>query len=159
MFCRSCGAGADRSHRFCARCGSALTTAPSSQQAQVPPAAPVPVRYPEEKSVGLALFLNFLWPGAGHLYAGVRTGLGITFCILNAVAFLLALTIIGIIIAFPMWLVMVIWSMIDASKLVPERNRQLGYLTADDVIASRQTTGVQNGSQAPPGPASGATDT
>jgi len=62
----------------------------------------------------------------------------------------LALTSIGLIIAFPTWLPRVICSMAEASKLVPERNRQLGYLTADDVIARRQRIGAQNGSQTPP---------
>jgi TM2 domain-containing membrane protein YozV len=112
-----------------------------SAKTQLGPARPQTATgtYPGEKSVGLALLFNFLWPGAGHLYAGVRTGFGITFCVIGAVLFLMSLTIILLVIAFPAWLVMAIWSMVDVNKRVKQRNRDLGYLVADDLTTARRT--------------------
>lgn len=91
------------------------------------PQAQVPVEpKPEEpKSVGLALFLNFLWPGAGTLYAGVNMELGIIFCCLSGVGFLLAFTIIGFVVTIPLWAVTAVWSMVDVNRRLKEKNESL----------------------------------
>ncbi len=57
------------------------------------------------KSKGIAVLLTFLWLGAGHLYAG-RIATGIPLLIIDAFLLLIALTGIGFIIAFPVWLIL-----------------------------------------------------
>jgi hypothetical protein len=106
-------------------------------------AAPIlPAAYPEQKSVGLAMFLDLIWPGAGHLYAGVGTGLGITFTVISGVFLTMNLvTFFALVITFPGWLIMAVWAMTDVNRKVKDRNRALGYLHAEDVIAARSKAG------------------
>lgn len=69
------------------------------------------------------MFLNFLWPGAGHLYAGVRTDFGIIFAVIGGGLLLLSLFTLGfgLLIALPAWLVMAPWSMIDVNNLLKDQ--------------------------------------
>jgi len=118
-FCGSCGAALKEDQRFCAECGRAVAATPRN--------APQPVQVRSQatqpKSVGLALFLNFIWPGAGHLYAGVRTDFGIIFAVIGGCLFLITLASygFGLILTFPAWAVMAAWSMIDVNKLLKEQ--------------------------------------
>lgn len=164
--CPRCGERQGIDGAYCSRCGERLptVTATTSLAAQVPPAtvpvwptppvvvapAPTPSR-PEQKSTGLALFLNFLWPGAGHLYGGVRTDFGIVFCCISGVMFLLGLTIIGLVISIPAWAVMAPWSMVDVNRRVKERNRAFGYASAED-WETRQQRSPASVASAPEGP-------
>lgn len=109
--CGSCGSilGGD----ICASCGARnaggpLVPSPSSVQIQPKPS--------EEKSVGLAIFLNFIFPGAGHLYAGVKTEFGIIFTVISGVNLLLSFTLIWILIGLPLWIVCAVWTMVDVNR-------------------------------------------
>ncbi len=74
--CTSCGAGLDPGSMFCPQCGSlqsagrsvgAVALLPKGQRVAV---IPVPVVILAPKSVGLAAFLEILFPGAGLAYLG-----------------------------------------------------------------------------------------
>jgi len=153
-FCPSCGARQEVPGSYCVSCGSILPSAQTAQssepttpnegsaptqppgQAEIAPAppvvAPATTQQPEPKSVGLALFLNFLWPGAGTLYAGVNSDMGIIFCCISGVAFLFGLvTIIGFVLTIPVWAITAGWSMIDVNRRLKEKNRSLGVAVDD----------------------------
>jgi TM2 domain-containing membrane protein YozV len=85
---------------------------------------PVPVLV-AAKSPGLAAFLSFLWLGVGNLYAG-QTALGVVFLLVNIPLIILGWTVIGMLVAFPVWLVVVIVSMVTASQAASEYNRRFG---------------------------------
>lgn len=75
-----------------------------------------------QKSVGVAMALTILWPGAGHLYLGLKDR-GMPFFIWNAVWFMLALLSCGLAIPFGIivWLVtlfMVIGEISEATERV-----------------------------------------
>lgn len=65
----------------------------------VQPVAGVPA-----KSAGIAVLLSFIWLGAGHLYAN-EVGLGIGLIVYDAFLVILALTLIGAIVAVPLWFI------------------------------------------------------
>ncbi len=93
----------------CRECGSILTppgnVCPACHVSQQPePQQPVQYFVPL-KSKGIAVLLTFLWLGAGHLYAG-RIATGIPLLVIDAFLVLIALTGIGFIIAFPVWLML-----------------------------------------------------
>ena len=70
---------------------------------------PVTAGRPARKSAGLAVFLSFLWPGAGHLYVGEVSDkdmtTGIVFACISGLCFLLSFTIIGLVLTIPVWFV------------------------------------------------------
>jgi hypothetical protein len=109
--CGSCGsllAG-----NVCASCGARNTGGPLAQS---PPGRSVSTSAPpEEKSVGLALFLNFLWPGMGHIYANVKVEFGIIIAVIGGINFLLSFTLIWIPIAIICWAITAPWTMIDVN--------------------------------------------
>lgn len=72
--------------------------------------------------------LSFLWPGAGHLYAGDNSK-GTPFVVLSAVCFLISLTIIGLVISVPVWLGCAIYTMVDSGSAVTRYNDQLTEAT------------------------------
>ena len=143
-YCGRCGSRVAGDQRVCTDCGAVLSfgATPIAPDATIPlalTAAPIlSASYPKQKSAGWAMFWNFLWPGVGYLYAGVRTSLGTTFVVLTLIFRLIGFTGIGLIVAFPAWLIMAAWSMSNVNRLVAERNRDLGYISADDVIAARK---------------------
>ncbi len=63
------------------------------QQATVPAKSPV-----------IAVLLSLVWFGAGHLYAN-QPAIGIGLFIYGAFLGLLAITLLGLIIAVPLWLI------------------------------------------------------
>jgi TM2 domain-containing membrane protein YozV len=111
-FCRACGQSIDSRAVICPKCG-------------VPQAAvgnPYGGRGNEAKSAGLAIFLSFLWPGAGHLYAGGDTEKGIIFACISGLCFLISWTIIGLVLTVPVWFGTAIYTMIDSNRLVQAQN-------------------------------------
>jgi hypothetical protein len=99
------------------------------QWGTVPP--PVFMAPPSPKSSGIAILLSFLWPGAGHLYVGADYPGGsndkaIIFMILSGVCFLLSLTLVGLVISFPLWLGCAIYTMLDANKATQAWNLSRG---------------------------------
>jgi hypothetical protein len=110
-FCRACGGGIDSRAAICPRCGVAQAVIPNLSEA---------------KSVGLAIFLSFLWPGVGHLYAGGDTEKGIVFTCISGLCFLMGLLTFFLGIALiPVWFATAVYTMIDSAKLVKARNRTL----------------------------------
>ena len=116
-FCRACGRGLDPRAVICPACGVA-------QQPIARTFAPA-VLPPEAKSAGVAMFLSFLWPGAGHLYLEDTGAKAIVFTVVSALCFLLSLTIIGLVISLPVWLGCAIYTMIDASSATARFNARM----------------------------------
>jgi hypothetical protein len=103
---------------------------PQPQWGTVP--QPAFVAPPSPKSSGIAIVLSFLWPGAGHLYVGADYPGGsndkaIIFMVLSGICFLLSLTLVGIVISFPLWLGCAIYTMIDANKAAQAWNLVRGF--------------------------------
>lgn len=103
---------------------------PQPQWGAVP--QPAFVAPPSPKSSGIAIVLSFLWPGAGHLYVGADYPGGsndkaIIFMVLSGVCFLLSLTLVGIVISFPLWLGCAIYTMIDSNKAAQAWNLARGF--------------------------------
>jgi TM2 domain-containing membrane protein YozV len=76
------------------------------------------------KSTGIAFLLSFLWLGAGNLYVG-QTALGVVLMLVNVLLWMLNLTLIGWIVSFPVWVILLIVSVVVASKGVAEQNPQI----------------------------------
>jgi TM2 domain-containing membrane protein YozV len=83
------------------------------------------------KSAGLAVFLSFMWPGAGHLYVGEVSDkdmtTGIVFTVISGVSFLLSWTIVGLVISIPVWIITAPWTMITSAQLAKQYNAEQGY--------------------------------
>jgi TM2 domain-containing membrane protein YozV len=75
-----------------------------------------------QKSVGLAVFLSFLWLGAGHLYAG-KVGTGMVLAFADLVLVLIAFTGIGLFVSVPIWLIAVPLVMVWAASTTQSRNQ------------------------------------
>ncbi|NUT49922.1 MAG: hypothetical protein HOV94_21820 [Saccharothrix sp.] len=113
--CGSCGAYLQPPNTTCAVCGA--TQWPAAQQPIAPPpmmqppvAYGMPVRgVVTAKNPGIAVLLSLLWLGAGNLYAG-QTTLGVILVLVNFPLILLAMTVLGLIVAFPVWVILVIVS-------------------------------------------------
>jgi hypothetical protein len=116
-FCRACGRGLDPRAVICPACGVAQ---PPIAGAYAPVALP-----PEPKSAGVAMFLSFLWPGAGHLYLEDTGAKAIVFTVVSALCFLLSLSIIGLVISVPVWLGCAIYTMIDTSSATARFNARI----------------------------------
>ena len=113
-FCRACGSPIDSRASICPKCGVAQHAVNLSV-----------LSTQEPKSVGLAIFLSFIWPGVGHLYSGSQTEKGIVFTCISGLLFLISLTIFGLILTIPAWFGMAIYTMIDSNKIVKAQNQQL----------------------------------
>jgi len=112
--------------------GNAWTEHFHAAAGATPPPAVVPgqpvavVAYREPKSTGLAIFLSILFPGAGHLYAGVKTDFGTVFLVITIVNIVLTLTL-GIITLFGwcfgvlIWGGMAIWASIDVNATMKQQ--------------------------------------
>lgn len=118
-YCKYCSQKLEPGQSYCQSCGKAVSTTPPTN----PAGRTVAARSSEPKSAGLAMFLNFLWPGAGHLYAGVKTDFGTIFAVITGGLFLLTLFTVGfgLLLAIPAWLVMAPWSMIDVNNLLKDQ--------------------------------------
>jgi len=125
--CQACGAILSTPGHACQACGAAQhgiaqTVAPAQQAAAASP-SPLMVQYvAAPKSAALAVFLTFLWLGAGHLYAG-RIATGILLLLVEGVLVLLALTGVGLIIALPVWFILFICAAPLAAQAVGKANR------------------------------------
>lgn len=114
--CGKCGS--KLSGDFCSICGTQNAfgpgpTLPSGSQATT--VGTLTQAPSEGKSLGLALFLNFLFPGAGHLYAGVKNDFGIIFCVISGISVLCALTLFLLPVSIVAWIVCAPWTMIDVN--------------------------------------------
>jgi TM2 domain-containing membrane protein YozV len=81
----------------------------------------------QQKSTAAAVVLSFLWLGAGHLYLG-RIPAGLVLAVYTAVLALMALSLIGFIIAFPIWLVSVAIVMSLAAAATASVNREAALM-------------------------------
>lgn len=91
VFCRDCGATIHERAEICPECGIRQREPESSSP---------------EKSPGLAAVASFFVPGLGQVYNGeIAKGL-----VFMAVTIGLAITVIGLVLAFPLW----IWLIYDA---------------------------------------------
>jgi TM2 domain-containing membrane protein YozV len=113
--CRSCQAILQPPGHVCSKCN---TVQQLPQQMTIRVSAP-------PKSVGVAVLLSFIWLGAGHIYAG-KTGLGIALAVLDGILVLLALTGIGMIVAFPVWIIAAPVTMALSASAVNSANRRGG---------------------------------
>ncbi|WP_433265444.1 hypothetical protein ACQPZF_37960 [Actinosynnema sp. CS-041913] len=142
--CGSCGAYLQPPNTSCTVCGSNQWpqqqpvfiphAPPAPGQPQMPYGAPVPYGAPmpirgvvTAKSSGIAVLLSFLWLGAGNLYAG-QTVLGIILIIANFPLVIIAMTVFGLIIAFPIWLVLAIVGMVMAAQGAKDFNQRNGII-------------------------------
>ena len=116
-FCSHCGAGHGPSAVVCLSCGAAITRSAQRVVAYsgVSPKSPV-----------VAVFLSFLWPGAGQLYAGDSSGKAIAFLVAGVLLFFCYLTIIGLIL-LPLGLVLSIVAMVDARNVARDWNTRNGF--------------------------------
>lgn len=95
-----------------------------AQQPGVPPAG-----YPQPTTVvaknpGIAAFLSFIWPGAGHLYIG-NIGLGIALICITFVNILLTFILIGFVTGFVTWIFAIFHSHSQAQAF----NREHGIIS------------------------------
>ena len=95
-FCVSCGEAMEDGWMACPKCGTAKGG--QNQNVAAPQFAqqPIPVQVREPRSKGMAFLLNFLIPGAGHMYLE-NIDRGLPVAIISTVC---ALILIGLPIAF-----------------------------------------------------------
>jgi hypothetical protein len=110
--CGSCGS--ILAGDVCASCGARNTGGPLVASVPLRPVARSTP--PEEKSVGLALLLNFLWPGMGHIYANVKTEFGIIMAVISGINAFLFITLIWIPFGIILWAIIAPWTMIDVNR-------------------------------------------
>jgi len=113
-YCRACGGQLDHRAALCPRCGVTTESHAMAQSASMVNLAV------NSKSSGVAILLSLFWPGAGQWYCG-HIGRGFAFWGAAVVSFFLLFFLIGIVL-LPL---VVIWSAIDANKLVDDHNRRL----------------------------------
>ena len=94
---------------------------------QHPYGAGPPVAVVSQKSAGIAVLLTFFWLGAGNLYAN-QIGAGVTLLIVNFPLVMLAATLIGAIIAVPLWFVLFIVAATTATTGVGQHNAKYGLI-------------------------------
>jgi TM2 domain-containing membrane protein YozV/ribosomal protein L37E len=109
-FCSSCGKELDVDWNACPNCGFAMNSAirletpknlTSHTQHTIPPVQQVVMMQQDPKSMGIALLLNFIWPGAGHLYLDHSRGL--LYAMFSLACLLTAWLIIPILPLFIIW--------------------------------------------------------
>jgi len=129
--CGSCGAFLQPPNPTCQVCGTSQWP-----QAQRPPyqpqLAPQPYTTPSRgvvtaKSSGIAVLLSLLWLGAGNIYAG-QTVLGIVLMLVDIPLGFLAFTMVGLIVAFPIWLILFVISLVVAIQGVNSFNERNGIV-------------------------------
>jgi len=75
------------------------------------------------KSAGLAAFLSFLLPGLGQFYAG-NASQGVMFIIFDVIIWAIGASVVGLVIAIPLYIIVVIWSMVAAANSCKMQQRQ-----------------------------------
>lgn len=131
--CHQCHAVSGHDDR-CQNCGYRLhrrilplSTTPEPNSAHPPmPLLPIAQVAPQSrlvhhnvsrpKSAGIAILLNFLWLGAGQIYLS-RVGTGICLAALEFFLWVLAVTVVGSVIAVPIWLVAFICAAISCTYI------------------------------------------
>ena len=129
-FCVSCGEAMEDGWMACPKCGTAKggqnQNVAAPQFVQQP--MPVQVMPLEPRSKGMAFLLNFLIPGAGHMYLeNIDRGLPVAI-----ISTLCALILIGLPISIVLW----IWMLVDTSQQHENYLLENGFRTA----ASHQIT-------------------
>jgi len=118
-FCRTCGKPVAGTAAICLNCGT-------NQRSSSHLPSETAITAPEPKSVGIAVLLTVLWPGAGHLYLG-NSKKAIPFVIANAIG--VGLAVFTLLILFPItfiiWLVTLIMTAPSLSKETAEYNSNL----------------------------------
>jgi hypothetical protein len=76
------------------------------------------------KSTAVAILLNFLWLGAGNLYAG-QVGLGIVLVCIDFFLVLSSLLVITLIVTVPLWFVFFIVALLASTSAVDSYNANL----------------------------------
>jgi TM2 domain-containing membrane protein YozV len=94
--------------KACPNCGTQKDVQPQNTTTQQIVLSPAYIPVSEPKSKGIALILNFLIPGIGHMYLE-NTDKGLPIAIISSIC---ALIIIGL----PITLILWIWMLIDTSK-------------------------------------------
>ncbi len=115
--CRACRAALTPPGHVCTACGTS----------QVMVQQPFPPVVVAAKSPGVAVLLSFIWLGAGHLYAN-KTGLGVALMVYDACLVVLALSLIGLILALPLWLISAPFVMWHAASSANAFNRRNGVV-------------------------------
>lgn len=101
VFCRDCGERINPRAEICPACGVRQRPPPAGATDGVP-----------QKHPGLAAVASFLVPGLGQIYNG-QIGKGL---VLLVVVVGLAITIVGLVVAIPLW----IWQIYDAYRTADE---------------------------------------
>jgi TM2 domain-containing membrane protein YozV len=124
--CHACGAYLEPPGHYCPAC--------RAPQPQFLPPSTHPVAYGAPmvpmvtaKSAGIAVLLSFLWLGAGHLYAN-RTTAGILLIVYDTFLVLLSITLVGAIVAVPLWLISAPIVMVLAANAANDFNRRNGIV-------------------------------
>lgn len=120
VYCRDCGEVISEKAEICPECG-VRQKEPEFQQ---------PAQPQKQKDSGIAAIASFLVPGLGQVYNG-QIAKGI---IAGIIVILSAITVIGLVIAVPLW----IWLVYDAYKTAEQINLQA---TAGGVQANATTGG------------------
>ena len=117
--CRTCGKPVVGTAAICLNCGT-------NQRSSSHSPAEAAINAPEPKSVGIAVLLTILFPGAGHLYLG-NSKKAIPFVIANAIGLGLAFVTFFMLfpITFVIWLVTLIMTAPGLSKETAEHNSNL----------------------------------
>jgi TM2 domain-containing membrane protein YozV len=113
-----------------------LPPAPPVQHQQPPPGAygpqpmyggPVPIVVAAPKSPGVAVLLSLIWFGFGHLYAD-QTRAGIGLIVFDIFLGILAITVVGLVVAIPLWLVSLPFVLHSAYQAVNRFNQRNGLV-------------------------------
>jgi TM2 domain-containing membrane protein YozV len=117
--CPNCGQPWTSDQTFCPSCGVqrgslSHATRPSQTTIVVNP-----------KSAGLAVFFTFLWLGVGHLYVN-RIGTGVALLVVDLLLWALAWTVVGWVLAFPIWLVLFVVTAFRVADHVRQYNQRMG---------------------------------
>lgn len=101
--------------------------APAASGGQPPGGAPQPSVRPAPKSVGVAVLLSLVWFGGGHLYAN-RTAAGVALLVYDLFLFILSISIAGLVVALPLWVISLPIVMITAASAANAYNRRNGLV-------------------------------
>lgn len=129
--CGSCGAFLQPPNPRCQVCGTSQWAQPpmppQRPQTAAPPYAMPNGGFVTAKSPGIAILLSLLWLGAGNVYAG-QIVLGIVLMVVDIPLAFLAFTLVGLVIAFPVWLILVVISIVVATQGVKSFNERNGIV-------------------------------
>lgn len=106
VFCRDCGTKISEKAEICPECGI-------RQKGATPPQ---PITSPPQKDPGIAAVASLIIPGAGQIYNGqILKGI-----ITGVVTIVSAITVVGLVVAIPLWIYLVY----DGYKTAQNLNKQ-----------------------------------